>query len=381
MKAKLTLLIYMSADNNLNSTAEDDLESLRKGSLYSDIQIIVQLDRWEFVDTQETIRYHIKRGDIEEIKRLGETNTGNPQILKKFIEESAKAYPSEKLIVVIWSHGTGVDDFDIYSANREHYFIHKEDIEKIAISFDDSAKDFLDNIELQKALDVDIPIDIIGFDACLMGMFEIAYQLRDNANYMVASQSVEPIYGWDYSRILEELDINIESSFIAEKLVKFYGDYYKHKPYDTTQSAYNLRFIDSVAKSLDSFSKVLLEHLEDRKDLKYSLLSSQLFNRNNNIDLIDFIKNIQSRVQIEQLEPYSKKLLEELDRFIIANYNMGHRVRDANGVSLYFPSKIRPFKETFEIYEKLDFSKDYPNWINLIRWYYTNSQSTTHKHS
>ncbi len=50
---------------------------------------------------------------------------------------------------------------------------------------------------------------------------------------------------------------------------------------------------------------------------------------------------------------------------------MGHRVRDANGVSLYFPAKIRPFKESFEMYEKLDFSKNYPNWINLIKWYYS----------
>ncbi len=361
----------MSADNNLNSSAEDNLESLRKGSLYSDIDIIVQLDRWEFVDTPETIRYYIKKGDIREIKRLGETNTGNPIILKNFIEESVKAYPSEKLIVIIWSHGTGVDDLNIYSQNREHYFIHKENIEKIAISFDESARDFLDNIELQKALDVNLPIDIIGFDACLMGMFEIAYQLRNRADYMVASQFVEPISGWDYSHILEDLDINRESAIIAKELVKFYGDYYRDKPFDTTQSAYNLKVIDEVAESLDLFAKTLLEKLNNRKDLKYSLLNSQLFNRGDYIDLIDFIKKVQFRVQIEPLKLYSKRLLEKLEKFIIANYNMGYRVRDANGVSLYFPLK-EPFKETFEMYEKLDFSKNYPNWINLIKWYYLN---------
>ncbi len=365
------MLIYMSADNNLNESAENDLETLRRGSLDSEIEIVVQLDRWEFVDMQETIRYHIKNGEIKEIKRLGETNSGDPTILKNFIEESAKAYPSEKLIVVIWSHGTGVDDFDIYSAKRERYFVPEEEIEEIAISFDDSAKDFLDNIELQKALDVDVPIDIIGFDACLMGMFEVAYQLRNQAKFMVGSQSVEPASGWDYPRILEDLSIDKDSKSMVVELVKFYADYYEHESFDVTQSAYNLEIIEDVAKCLDCFSKLLLENLKDKKDLKYTILSSQLFNKNEYVDIVDFVKNVQGRLNIEVLEPYTKRLLEALDRFIVANHNMGYSMRDANGVSLYFPSQKRPFKETFEMYEKLDFSKDYPHWIRLIRWYYS----------
>jgi len=360
----------MSADNNLNESAEEDLESLRKGSLYSKIDIVVQLDRWEFVDEQETIRYHIKSGEIEEIARLGETNTGDPKILKNFIEESAKAYPSEKLMVIVWSHGTGVDDFDIYSAKRERYFVPQEEIEEIAISFDDSAKDFLDNIELQKALEVDVSIDILGFDACLMGMFEVAYQLRNQAKVMVGSQFVEPASGWDYPRVLEDLSIEQNNEVMAEELVKFYADYYERESFDVTQSAYNLEVINEVAKSLDIFAKVLLENLENKKDLKYALLSSQLFNKNDYVDLIDFIKNIQVRVEREILNVLAKKLLEDLEKFIIANHNMGYSMREANGVSVYFPSKTRPFKETFEMYEKLDFSKDYPHWIALIKWYY-----------
>ena len=371
MKNKLTLLIYMAADNNLNDSAEEDLESLRKGSSYSEMDIVVQLDRWEFVDVQESIRYHIKGGEVKEIARLGETNTGDPKILKNFIEESAKAYPSEKLMVIVWSHGTGVDDFDIYSAKRERYFVPEEEIEEIAISFDDSAKDFLDNIELQKALDVDIPIDILGFDACLMGMFEVAYQLRNQAKFIVGSQFVEPASGWDYPRVLEDLSINKKSETMAEELVKFYADYYEHESFDVTQSAYNLEVIEEVAQSLDIFSKVLLENLEDKKDLKYTLLSSQLFNKNEYVDMVDFVKNVQGRLNIETLEPYAKKLLESLEKFIVANHNMGYSMREANGVSLYFPSQKRPFKETFEMYEKLDFSKAYPHWIALIKWYYS----------
>jgi len=122
------------------------------------------------VDVEETICYLIKDGELTEIKRLGETNAGDPAVLKSFIEESAKAYPSDKLMVVIWSHGSRVDDANIYDRKRELYFVPKEEI---AASTDDSAQDFLDNIELQKALDVadeiecgkgnKIPLWLFGF--------------------------------------------------------------------------------------------------------------------------------------------------------------------------------------------------------------------------
>ena len=55
-----------------------------------------------------------------------------------------------------------------------------------AIAFDDTSKDFLDNVELKKVLaevkrQTGRELDVLGFDACLMSMVEIAYQLRGTA--------------------------------------------------------------------------------------------------------------------------------------------------------------------------------------------------------
>jgi len=370
MNQKLTLLIYMAADNNLDGAGEKDLESLRKGSIYSDITIVVQRDRWAFVDDVETVRYHIKRGVVFKEENLGETNTGDPAVLKNFIEQSAKLYPSDKLIVVIWSHGSGTDDFDVYTGKRDRYFVPEEEIEAIGVAYDDAAKDFLDNIELQKALEVEAKIDVLGFDACLMGMFEIAYQLRHQADVMVASQHLEPSSGWDYPRILEDLKVESNAIEMGEQLVDFYGAYYERESDDITQSAINTAMVEEVAKDLDAFSQVLLEHIASKKELKYTLFSTQLFNKSDYIDLVDFINNVMNRLAIKPLACYAEKLLCSLDKLIVGNYTIGQRMRNANGVSLYFPSNKRPFKETFEMYEKLEFSKDYPHWIALIKWYY-----------
>ena len=40
--------------------------------------------------------------------------------------------------------------------------------------------------------------DWIGFDACLMGMLEVADVLSPYANYMIASEELEAGSGWNY---------------------------------------------------------------------------------------------------------------------------------------------------------------------------------------
>lgn len=38
--------------------------------------------------------------------------------------------------------------------------------------------------------------ELIGFDACLMSSIEIASRLQGVARYMVASEEIEPEWGW-----------------------------------------------------------------------------------------------------------------------------------------------------------------------------------------
>ncbi len=369
-KPTLTLLIFMAADNNLDSSAMKDLESIRKSSFYSDMNIVVQLDRWEFVDAKESFRYHIKGGEEKIIKRLGEVNSGNPAVLKSFIEESAKAYPSDKVIVVIWSHGLGVDDKDVYidvsNVERERFFVKEKKIEEIGVSYDDEAKDFIDNIELQKALDTDVKIDVLGFDACLMGMFEIAYQLKNQARVMVASQYLSPSAGWPYEKILEETKSEDTPEEIAKKIVNFYADSYDGLQVSVTQSAYDSKIIDDAAQHLDRFAKVLKMNLSDKKDLKRILSRTETFGRSDYIDLTHFAKLVKEEFTFDAIEP----LLASLKKMILSNRAIGNGMQDVYGVSIYFPGR-NPFKETFEMYEKLDFSHDCPHWIKLIRWYHS----------
>jgi hypothetical protein len=373
-----TLLIYMASDNDLDTFANEDLERIKESSLNSSMNIVVEYDRNEFVNNPNTMRVTIKNGEVVKEEDLGETNTGNPIVLNTFIEESARAYPSDKLIVIIWSHGSGVDDRDVYAEvkERERYFVPSPEIEEIAVAFDDSAKDFLDNLELQKALDVSVKIDVLGFDACLMGMFEIVYQLKNQTDVMVASQHLEPASGWDYPRILNELETGGTSADMGRQFIAFHDEHHTNVKRDVTQSALDTGVMDEVAKDLDIFAKILREELkkgeveQNRKDLGYTLSNSQFFDRSDYVDLVDFVQKVKNRLSLEHVEPHADKLLNSLKTLILANHTVGYFMEDANGISVYFPNKSRPFKDTFEMYEKLDFGKACPNWVKLIKWYW-----------
>jgi hypothetical protein len=68
---------------------------------------------------------------------------------------------------------------------------------------------YLTPVDLRIALQVVTPLpnkntqfDLIAFDACSMSMFEVAYELRDCAQYMVASQEEVPDLSFPYSAIV-----------------------------------------------------------------------------------------------------------------------------------------------------------------------------------
>ncbi len=374
-----TLLIYMAADNNLDNFAYKDLEQIKKSSINSDMNIVVQYDSNRFVDSPDTLRLYIQKGEVVKEEELGETNTGDPTVLKTFIDTATQFYPAERTLLIIWSHGAGIDDRNPYAEEkeRERYFVPATEIEEIAVGYDDSQKDFLDNLELQKALSSSIEIDLLGFDSCLMGMFEILYQLRDQTKVMIASQHLEPASGWDYPRILGELNLSATVEDMGRALIAFHDEHNQGGfSRDVTQSALDATVAKEVANDLDNFALALREALkkgerkERIKDLKYTLKNAQYFNRKDYVDLVDFVHKVKNRLALEEVEPHANRLLQSLDKMIIANHTIGYFMEEANGVSIYFPNSSRPFKETFELYEKLDFATACPNWIKLLKWYW-----------
>jgi Clostripain family len=83
------------------------------------LNVVAQFDRR--AASHQTHRYFLRKGgnlESDVVDNLGETNAGDPGVLTDFIVWSVKNYPAARYMLVIWNHGGGWDDTDVYRLAR-----------------------------------------------------------------------------------------------------------------------------------------------------------------------------------------------------------------------------------------------------------------------
>jgi len=94
-------------------------------------------------------------------------------------------------------------------------------------------------------------VDIVGFDSCYMAMLELAYELKDSACYLLASQECEEKDGWNYHEVMKALSYT-EASLAARHIVYSYERMQRTRGLDRfSLSVLDLSYIDSVSDSFD----------------------------------------------------------------------------------------------------------------------------------
>lgn len=257
-----TIAVYMNGDNNLEGDAIDDFLEMASVGSTADVKIVTLLDRrsgyaTSYDNWQDTRRGLITFGDVPDSswgEGMGELNMGAPATLTDFIDWAATTYPSERLAVVVWDHGDG---WKSRTATGR------------AISGDDTnGDDWLYTDELQQAFtNATADVDLIGFDACLMGMIEVAYEIRNLAAVMVASPANEPLDGWAYDDFLGQLVATptMTSATLGTVIV---DTYYASYGNDYTQAALDLTAVGALASAMDSLGTVLIDNWDgDRQPI------------------------------------------------------------------------------------------------------------------
>ena len=371
-QAKWTFLVYMAGDNNLDGAALRDIAEMARAGSTKDIHILVQLDRLE---DQKTQRFRITPGGgfkKDCIETFSETNTGDPQILYSFCRWALENYPADRYALILWNHGSGwwedAKSRAVGPAGRRPHrplFNHAFPQVHRSICYDDtSGGDALDNRELRVVLAgvcalLGRKIDLLGMDACLMNMVEVAWQLRDSVQMIVGSEVEEPFDGWPYAEILTRLAAKPKqnSATFARWIVKSYLTSYQGKGETVTQSALDVNLIDDVVTKIDTLSEVLVAALEtDAKPIASAWKKSPHFYDDNYIDLLCFAKQLGKKAGPDlraKAEPLIAALMPGKGRLILSQGKIGREVRGTGGLSIYFPGdRINP------AYRALDFCTD-----------------------
>ncbi|MGE5603099.1 MAG: clostripain-related cysteine peptidase, partial [Nitrososphaerales archaeon] len=256
--SKWTVLVYMAGDTgatfegtrgdvrlfgNLSGPLKADLEKLAAAGSTEQVNVCVQYDSF---GSQTAYRWVVPPKGAQDAcgpEPIGAVNTGEPGSLTDFIAWAGQRCPAGRYALVIWGHGTGWSEDQIYArfpaaqtatrdapasrrrlldrgifASSAGKIMQIEDDQVRGLCYDDSSRDFLDNRDLQQALAGGAQalgrdrIDVLGLDACLMCMIEVAYQVRGEVAALAGSETVLPTALWPWEDLLAALQAQPDMS-------------------------------------------------------------------------------------------------------------------------------------------------------------------------
>ena len=110
-KKDWTLMIYISADNDLRNFAIRNIKQMTKVGSNGHINIIVHLDIKLAGNKKVTKRYYIKKDKILHLNandpKTQRMDSGNPETLISFCNWGVSEFPAENYGLILWNHGTG----------------------------------------------------------------------------------------------------------------------------------------------------------------------------------------------------------------------------------------------------------------------------------
>jgi hypothetical protein len=248
-----TILHYGAGDNDLGRYTLGNLNEMEESGSSDRVNIISQFD----FKGAGCARYYITKDDnpclltSPVIEKMGKVNMADPETLSRFIAFGIKNYPARHYMLIMDSHGNAWKGIGLEEDGDGHMSLPvlRKTIEKAERESGEK-------------------LDILAFDACLMASTECAYEMRNTARNMIASEQISGYKSWPYNAILKEAfgkggDVSpLDLSRIAvEKSSQVKEDM-------IAMSAVDLERMDEVAKASQSLAERILETDEEMEGIK-----------------------------------------------------------------------------------------------------------------
>lgn len=340
-----TVLVYMVGSDleSKGGAATADINEMLKVGSNKNFNIVITTggadkDGWRTVK-----RFLIPKGtktitsinELTQLADLGSKNMGDSATLRDFLDWGIKTYKADKYSLVFWDHGGGAVGGNGTVGNDET-----------------KAGDALSLPEIKTAISnvttlYKTKFDLIGFDTCLMATVETASMLVPYADYMVASEELEPGTGWDYTAWLSAISSKptISTFDIGKKIVdSYYASFNSNldEQKTVTLAAIQLSKIPALTSALDTLSKKIANNLNSAPDsvrieIGQGREKSESYGKEANddsgmVDLGDFVSKFSATYSTERA-----KVATALNE-AVAYSKHGSAKPKAQGLSIYLPS-------------------------------------------
>ena len=349
--ATWTVMVYMSGDqsggSSLDLAAWLDLEEMESIGSTDQVKVVVQLDpydscsgtyRYYVTGVNKGLSYPLYPDDI--VGNLSEQDMSDPAVLANFVNWATTNYPADHYLLILWDHGGGWREKDI--TNRGIMWDYTPSYSYM--SMEDLA-DGLDSFNKH--------INIIGLDACLMQMIEVAYQIEswvtDAPDYMIGSEESEWFYGWNYDDILNHLTFNpaMSAATLGETIVDDFC--YNSGVTTATLSVINLNNFHSIADPIFSAFQLALRNSTHQSEIATARSSTQSYSYSSGYrckDIYDFAERIYT-LGVYDCQAEADAVMNFVDNVVVYEGWVGLDVANSHGLSIYLPDTAAEYDSAY----------------------------------
>jgi len=346
---KKTIVLYMAANNNLSGYAQDNLTAIKSGFVpdAASDQLLIIVKHLPGKDPV-LVRFYKDNGAVIEqtISTYVGKNSADYTTLKTALDEIQTRFKSEEYGLILWSHSTGWLPQGYYAshpawmATFQDPYAHlvKSKDSSIAVkSFGEDRGTEMEITDLEKALNY--KFSFILFDCCLSGGVETIYQLRNKADYVIASPTEILATGFPYNKIMKPL-FETESDLV-ETCQEYFLYYTSNNSYATI-SIYKLSEIEALASISRS---IIVNHRGDIQNV--NLLQIQPYFRLNKhwfYDIDDFVKQLATPDEYLQFSQALNRVVTH--KWYTSNF-LDIEIKKYSGLSTYIPKPADQFLDNF----------------------------------
>lgn len=171
--------------------ATDDLAELMEVELPEHVTVVIQTggaSTWwnDLIDAEKLQRWVYDSQGLTLVDEQPSASMGEASTLADFLAFANENYPASRKAVLFWNHGGGSVSG---AAFDELYDLDSLTLDEMYAAFS----------AVWQENAAQPPLELIGFDTCLMATVDVAHVFSGLARYMVASEETEPANGWYYT--------------------------------------------------------------------------------------------------------------------------------------------------------------------------------------
>jgi hypothetical protein len=364
-KAKWTVIGYYDGNNNLDNGENGSSWVISEAQ---EAEKVGSTDQVQFVAMVASLKtggqasyYHLEKNANElpdslkstVLQKLGTKDMSDPTTLTNFIAYAKQKYPAAHYMLMLKDHGGG-------------WRGAMEDAQN-------GAGGLMTLPAIAQALDT-FHFDLISFDACLMGMVEVGYELRHKADYLTASQFITYAGTYGSAEWLGYLVANPNATGLqlAEEVVQATQNADIAKQFTGQMAAIDLSKMDALVSDVATLGNNLVTASGDHGDEvldAFSKTHSTDLDDPTFVDLREFCKQVLQETNLKNIN-----VLVSAANAVIQAINDAVPMTMTNAVGLsrgglciYFPHTTQDFQADSAGYVKCQFqSSNWPAFLSAF---------------